>query len=142
MADDKVSLCRLWKKEGNYGDYFVGRMGGARVLVYQNLRKADDRDHDAEVFVVNAPQGNSSPPAPKAKPDRTATRQQSTRPKPETVKSVKESQRAHDQARKFQAPTGKMPIPGPAPGEPIIDDIEDDLDAVFDRMMQDRDPAA
>jgi hypothetical protein len=54
MADDKVSLCRLWKKEGRTGEYFVGRTGGARVLVFQNRSKADDSEHDAEIFVVNA----------------------------------------------------------------------------------------
>lgn len=132
MADEKVSLCRLWKKAGNYGDYFVGRMGGARVLVYQNLRKADDRDHDAEIFVVNAPQGNSGQPS-------ATPRQQSPRTTPAITKPANAGQRANDQARKFQSPTGKLPIPGPAPGESIIDDIEDDLDAVFDRIMQDRD---
>ena len=57
MTSERVPLCRLWKRESGKGaTYFVGRMGGARVLVFENLRKATDEDHDAEIFVVAAPQ--------------------------------------------------------------------------------------
>lgn len=125
MADDKVSLCRLWRREGRHGEYFVGRMGGARVLIFRNLGKTDDSEHDVEIFVVNAT--DPAAPAPKQKPP---TRQHPPRDA--------------EMALKFQAPVANTARsrPGPAPGQPHIDELDDDVNAVFDRLAGREPPSA
>ncbi|MEM1149459.1 MAG: hypothetical protein AAGI03_02740 [Pseudomonadota bacterium] len=68
MADgNRTSLCKLWKKTSGAGnDYLVGRMGGARVLLFFNDRKSGDSEHDAEIFVV--PYEPPRDPEPRQRP--------------------------------------------------------------------------
>ena len=51
----RVPLPRLWMKRSASGrEYLVGRMGGARLLVFRNERKACESDPDFKLFVVAA----------------------------------------------------------------------------------------
>ncbi|MGE0489760.1 MAG: hypothetical protein AB7S38_11185 [Vulcanimicrobiota bacterium] len=59
----KVPLCGLWARESKNGTrYYVGRLGGARVLVFANQQKNDDRDPDLQVYLQAAPP-QQAPPA-------------------------------------------------------------------------------
>ena len=56
MTDQtRVPLARLWMRRSASGrESLVGRMGGARLLVFRNERKACDSDPDFELFAVAA----------------------------------------------------------------------------------------
>lgn len=48
----KVPLCGLWARTSRNGSrYYVGRLGAARVLVFENQRKQADEDPDLQVYL-------------------------------------------------------------------------------------------
>lgn len=64
----RVPLCRLWMKRSGAGrEYLVGRMGGARVLIFRNDRKATPEDPDFEMFAVPADDGFSGRATPETR---------------------------------------------------------------------------
>lgn len=56
-----VPLARLWLRQSRQGrEYMVGRMGGARLLIFRNERKLCESDPDFEMFAVAADEDPAS----------------------------------------------------------------------------------
>lgn len=85
MADRPASpllpACKLWQKASRSGTvYYVGRLGGLRVLVLPNSRRETDGDHTHTMMFAEAPPTTrpidttasspeqSPPPAPRSQP--------------------------------------------------------------------------
>ena len=78
MSDAKIRLCRLYEKQSARGTrYFVGRLGAARLLLFQSREIADDGGAIWDLFVQeledkrpDARPARSSGEQPFAKSDR------------------------------------------------------------------------
>ena len=56
MAGTMIKLCRLWRKQSRYGtEYLVGRLGGARLLIFERRDNDDDpaSDHDMVAWLAD-----------------------------------------------------------------------------------------
>lgn len=46
----------LWRKTSAKGnDYFIGRLGGCRILIFENRDRKDDADPSHHLFFADAP---------------------------------------------------------------------------------------
>lgn len=53
MNDKKIELCALWKNTTKEGKtYLSGNIGGAKVLVFANEYKKEEREPDYRVYLV------------------------------------------------------------------------------------------
>lgn len=70
---EMLTLTGLWAKEGPNGVYYVGALGGARVMLLKNTRKTDDDPEAPDYNLVLAPRtpkpaAGSGASSPNAKP--------------------------------------------------------------------------
>lgn len=75
MTGEKLKLCRLYEKQSSRGNtYFVGRLGGARVVMMRDER-AEVSDGTVAVWELMLSPADEAPPrrAPSAPAPRTRT---------------------------------------------------------------------
>jgi hypothetical protein len=59
-ADNRILACRLWQKtSANDNLYMIGRMGGARVLIFANKDRASGDDATHSMFLAPADDGGA-----------------------------------------------------------------------------------
>ena len=65
MSDTKILLGGLWKNKSKAGmDYLSGSFGMARLLVFRNTRKDNDKSPDFNVFAVSNEKSEPKPDEP------------------------------------------------------------------------------
>jgi uncharacterized protein (DUF736 family) len=65
-----VKLMGLWKNKSRDGkQYFMGKLGRVKVLVFPNERKQAENQPDYNVFIVPAEKQNAAATADASEPD-------------------------------------------------------------------------
>jgi hypothetical protein len=70
VSDPKLKACGLWEKTSGAGNrYWVGRLGGVRVLIFENRDRKGDNDPTHVLYFADGekrgdPSARSSAPAP------------------------------------------------------------------------------
>lgn len=49
--EDLVKVCGVWKKDGDKGTYYTGRMNNQQYFIFQNKNKQHDNHPDFEIYV-------------------------------------------------------------------------------------------
>lgn len=67
---DGIRLTGLWRQERDGRSHLSGSLGGGRLLVFPNERKANERDPDFVVYLVPAERREGGPARGEGRPAR------------------------------------------------------------------------